>query len=695
MNSPPWGSWTIPLLHHLWQSSVFAAGVGLLTLALGRNPARLRYRLWMAASLKFLLPFSLLIAVGAHLPWAAHLDRTQPAMATVVEGVAQPLLQPWSAAPDPNIVTAAEAARHASEDWLPLALLSVWASGTLLLLGRWMANWLRLRATVRRGEPIALADRSRALLVAQNLEPGVFGIVRPMLVLPRGIAERLSTEQLDAIVAHELCHIRRRDNLTAALHMVVEALFWFHPVVWWLRTRLIEERERACDEAVLETTRQPFAYAEGILNVCKFCVEAPLSCVSGVTGSELKQRIARILSGRSVRQLDVHRKLLLALACVAAVAVPVTAGVVRAAQGQTQPAQKNGIAGPWQGTLRTPDGHTLRLVLKLARDEKGALSGTLYSIDQNGPPIPADSVTLAGETLRFVINLLGFTYAGKLSADGNSISGAVRQNGSSFPVVLERTTPETAWAIPAPLRTMPPMAADAKPGVEVATIKPCPPDAPRTAITFRGGEIVIERMSLNDLIEYVYDVHEKQILRGPGWMGTEKWDIEAKPDTPGSPDGAQFRMVLQQLLADRFALHFHQDKREMAAYVLTVSRDGAKLTKNAESSGRPRYVEGPGGLIRMSNATMGDLTELLQGTVLDRPVVDHTGLTGHWDFVLRWLVDETQFGGQLKPPPADDPAASLPPLFTAMQEQLGLKLESQKMDVPVMVIDRVDQPSPN
>ncbi len=137
--------------------------------------------------------------------------------------------------------------------------------------------------------------------------------MRPVLVLPRGIAEQLSAEQLDAIMAHELSHMRRRDNLTAALHMLVEAVFWFHPLVWWLETRLVEERERACDEAVLESRRQPVAYAEAILNVCKFYVGVPLSCVSGVMGSHLKTRIARILSGQAARKLDLRRKALLSL----------------------------------------------------------------------------------------------------------------------------------------------------------------------------------------------------------------------------------------------------------------------------------------------------------------------------------------------------------------------------------------------
>src|SRR5580704_13847301 len=131
-----------------------------------------------------------------------------------------------------------------------------------------------------------------------RFEPGIFGVFRPILLVPEGITDRLPPEQWRAIVAHELCHVRRRDNLTAAIHMAVEAIFWFHPLVWWIGKRLVDERERACDEAVLLASGDPESYAEGILNVCKFYLESPLLCVSGVTGSNLKNRIRAIMTQR-------------------------------------------------------------------------------------------------------------------------------------------------------------------------------------------------------------------------------------------------------------------------------------------------------------------------------------------------------------------------------------------------------------
>jgi uncharacterized protein (TIGR03435 family) len=703
MGSFVWESWAASLLRHLWQSTVFTTGVWLLTLALRRNAARLRYRLWMTASLKFLLPFSLLIAAGARLSSPGHFDRAQPKIATVVEGVAQPLLEAWPADATTRVYVAGTGTgwttAHASTDWLPLLLLSAWAAGTLLLLARWMRSWQRLRAAVRRGNPVTLADGSQALMVAESVEPGIFGIMRPVLVLPRGIAEQLSAEQLDAIMAHELSHMRRRDNLTAALHMLVEAVFWFHPLVWWLGARLVDERERACDEAVLESRRQPVAYAEGILNVCKFYVEVPLSCVSGVMGSELKRRIARILSWQAARKLDLRRKALLGLAGVLALGAPLALGVVRGTTGAVKataqaPPPKGNITGTWQGAAHAPGGHDRRFVLKIAKDEKGALSATLYSIDQKETPMAGDAVRFEGGTLRFVNQFPGLTYEGKISADGNSISGTVTQFGS-FPLVIERATPGTEWATPAPPPRIVSMATDAKPGVEVATVKPTQPGTRLFMLVMQGEFLVIKNFSLKSLIKFAYDVPERQIAGDPGWMDTAKWDIEAKPDTPGMPSIAQMRMIVQKLLAERFALAYHEEKRKMPGYALTVGKNGPKMTKNADALESANFSGSPRGVLGARGATMGDFAHSLQGNILGQPVVDNTGLNGRWDLTLKWTPDETQFegmGGKV-PQPAED--ANAPSLFTAIQEQLGLKLEAQKVDASVILVDHVEHPSPN
>lgn len=156
----------------------------------------------------------------------------------------------------------------------------------------------------------------------------------------RDITERLRPSQLEAMLAHEFCHVRRHDNLTSALHMIVEAIFWFHPLVWWIGSRLVEERERACDEAVLISGATPHDYVQGILEVCKSYLETPLACVSGVTGSNLKKRIHLILARRLPKNLSFAKKLTLAGSGAAALLIPVALGIVGTPliEAQSQPA---------------------------------------------------------------------------------------------------------------------------------------------------------------------------------------------------------------------------------------------------------------------------------------------------------------------------------------------------------------------
>jgi TonB family protein len=136
--------------------------------------------------------------------------------------------------------------------------------------------------------------------------------------------------ELGAVLAHEVWHVRRRDNLTAAIHMLVEAILWFYPIVWWLGARLLEERERACDEEVLELGTDRHVYAASILKVCEFCVESPLACVSGVTGADLKKRMVAIMNENVVHKVDFGRKLVLSTAGLFAIVAPITFGLTNA-----------------------------------------------------------------------------------------------------------------------------------------------------------------------------------------------------------------------------------------------------------------------------------------------------------------------------------------------------------------------------
>lgn len=315
-------SWTAVVVNHLWQSTLSVGIAWLLAVALKKNCARARYWVWFAASLKFLLPFSFLIAGGGWLRSLLHVAAMeQPRAAQVMEQVAQPFAEVHH--PGVGVSVGVH-----QVNWLSWILFAVWASGAAVVATRFAWSWWRAHQAKRAATRVDLATDVPVFASTAMMEPGVFGIVRPVLLLPTGILERLTAEQLQAIVAHEMCHVRNRDNLTFAIHMTVTTLFWFYPPVWWIRTRLIEERELACDEAVLLTGSAADVYAQSIINVCKFHIESPLACTSGVTGADLNKRIMRILAGYSVRQIGWSRKLLLASAGAVVLFLPTCFGLL-------------------------------------------------------------------------------------------------------------------------------------------------------------------------------------------------------------------------------------------------------------------------------------------------------------------------------------------------------------------------------
>lgn len=325
------------VINHLWQSTVCAAAIGLLTLTLRENGAHARYWMWGAASLKFLIPVALLASLTPHLGARASVAVAPTPVTIAVHHFAQPIaldafertpmftpVEPVAEAPDARGGAPRKTATRAPSPtpapghgprgvaWGPTLLVACWACGCLAVLAFWRKRWMRVRNAVKSAVPLDIRAPIPVLAADSPLEPGVVGILRPVLLLPKGIAEHLTQAELETILAHELCHLRRRDNLTALLHMLVEAVFWFYPLVWWIGARLIDERERACDEAVVLSGNDPRVYADSILKVCRFYVESPVVCASGVTGADLKKRIEGILSERILRSVSLARRALIA-----------------------------------------------------------------------------------------------------------------------------------------------------------------------------------------------------------------------------------------------------------------------------------------------------------------------------------------------------------------------------------------------
>ena len=585
------------LANHLWQSTVVAAVACTLATALRKHQARTRYWIWLIASMKFLLPFSLLIAIGNSLASVKPAAMAQPALSSVIERVTQPF-------PYIQSVNAVKPSVSHITDFLPLLLSALWACGAFAVAFSWWRGWRRIRFAVCAASPVRLSADVPALLTSLAIGPGIFGILRPVLILPDGIMDRLTSAQLDAIVAHEMCHVRRRDNLTFALHMVVETLFWFHPIVWWIRARLVEERERACDESVLQSGRHSENYAEGILNVCRFFVESPQACVSGVSGSDLKRRIIRIMTEEVGRKLDLRRKLLVGIAGLAVVAVPIGFGFT----------------------------HTVPTYAQSEQDET-------------------------------TVNLPKFDVA--------SIRPAATKDGMREMML----TPD--------------------------------------GTTIRGVPVQM-------LLRAAFGVEDDRILGAPSWVKSNRFDIEAKVSPQDAPkldklDGENRLAMLIPLLAERFNLKYHHETRELPMYALVVAKGGPKLTvSKAEPAptpddlgkigSRPKGIDKRGwmrmmpGHIESQDTTIPMLTHALSPP-LGHSVVDKTGLTGRYDYTLQWTpenVPPSMPGAEGGPESADaENDAVAASLFTAIQEQLGLKLESQKGPVDVIVVDHIDRPSPN
>ena len=611
---------TAPVLgNHLWQSTIFALTAGLVTLILRKNQARVRYWVWLAASVKFLLPFSLLVSVGK------YLGRSSAGASSGLYVVMQEMNQPFTPATLPAISRATPTAVSAT--WLhllPSLLAAIWLGGSAVVFFLWWARWRRVSAAMREAKPLlegrevealrrlersqGIGTRIEMLVSRTSLEPGIFGMIRPVLIWPEGISEHLEDAHVEAVLAHELRHVRRRDNLAAAMHMVVEAIFWFHPLVWWLGARMLEERERACDEEVVEMGGERQVYAESILKVCEFCVGSPLACVAGVTGADLKKRMVDIMTERIARKLDFGRKMLLSAVVMLALALPIGFGAANATEGRAEAQQENaaGSAAPYKSASVRPH---------------------------------------------------------------QPVNGVVE----------------------------------------------------RTAVMFSPNGFMARNVPLETVIGVAYGVQADLISGAPDWVKSEKYDIDVTLPDSAVEDAARsgahgietgrLSLMLRALLADRFKLTLHQQTKDLSVYELVVAEGGPKLQEAKPVYTNPNGINGPEGRLPdrgMMKMGPGELID--QGTTLaplvdqlswqlGRTVLDKTGLKGNYDFSLRWTPGESEVGMRKLmggKPAADNTASSQaapgPSIFTAIQEQLGLKLEPQMAPMQVLVVDHVEKP---
>ncbi len=611
---------TAALVCHLWQSTAIAAIAWLIAFVLRNGPARVRFSIWMIASIKFLVPFAWLTSLGAR--WAKPLPQpmVRTAFYTIIEEFNRPFTQGHAPGTSPANPTNS---LHFSA-FAPGLLAGLWLCGCLVVIARWTAQWRIARRVIknatiaregreiqalRRGEAEAGIRRPIPVLFTQrSMEPGIFGVFRPILLWPVGLSAQLDDLQIEAIVAHELEHVRRRDNLTSAVHTVVEALFWFHPAVRWMGWKMKEERERACDEKVIERSVHREQYAASILKVCAFCLEPPLPCVSGVSGSDLKKRVLQIMAHKSEMTLGFGRRALLVATAVLVFTLPIGFGVLHGQEGSiSQPAS----AG-------------------------------------SGP---------AGDVPKF----------------------------------------------------------------DVASVKPASPADGRGRLMLTPDGTSMQGIPVQMLLHVAFGVDDDRIVGAPSWTKSNRYDIEAKVAPEDAPKLDKLkqedrRAMLLPLLVERFNLKYHHETRELPMYALVVAKGGPKLTiSKTEPPPDPNFparAEGQsrGGIdtrgrmmmapdrIESQDTTIEMLAHALAPQV-GHSVVDKTGLTGRYDYTLQWTPDNAPpampggDGGAARGDVGKDTAEVS--LFTAIQEQLGLKLESQKGTVDVIVVDHIDPPSAN
>ncbi|HEY7640750.1 MAG TPA: M56 family metallopeptidase [Steroidobacteraceae bacterium] len=400
------------LLTHLWQSTLVVMGAWVLVRACSSNAAAVRYWIWFVASAKFLLPLALLQQLGD------RLGRSFPEPLPVDAG----LIEKANAMFAPSIPGGLQVADPMPSQIAWIAAV-IWTFGAAVLCLRWFVQWRSIRSLLAFAPEISMDVPAPVRVTSGDLTTGVFGILRPVVILPRQLLETLEPRQVQAVLAHEACHVRRRDNLTAAIHRCVEVLFWFHPLVWWIGANLLREREGACDEAVVDEGHEQGLYAESILHACRLGVTARSTTVAASTGGDLCQRLSSIMSERRARPMTRERfTALFALAtllCFAPLVTGIAIGAIREVSGgspvaleivRLQPA----AAGRWRSSSSF-DPQTGRLVLRnfslrnlidsaypasIVNADRVELDGVRYDIEAHWRPQGALANTSERKTYR-------------------------------------------------------------------------------------------------------------------------------------------------------------------------------------------------------------------------------------------------------------------------------------------------------
>ena len=399
------------------------------------------------------------------------------------------------------------------------------------------------------------------------------------------------------------------------------------------------------------------------------------------------------MSQRAIRSVDSYRGAWGSWARFAAYATLIAVGM------GCRPLRAQDIAGTWQGEMQQV-GKPQRIVVKIAKAGLGAgmARGVVYSLDSNRAfeGRATTQMSLQGAEVRFAIAPIESSYQGKLSSDGGSMAGMWTQGGANSPAELlplslhARVKGDAAWGDSREADAIIGKGCGSGLGCGVGEgSRPSDPSNNQKSLTMKGRQFVMVNRAVEGMLLFAYGLQRVQIVGAPHWVETERWDAQGLPDVPGHPSLKQMQSLMRKLLEERFGLKVHRETKELAVYAITVGKGGEKIAPSAgDPNGTPSENENSNGgvvTMRMTNMAMGEFAPDL-AYFLDRPAVDQTGLAGRYDLQLKWTADESKA-------PADGSAP--PGMFTAIQEQLGLKLEPGKAPVEVLVIDAVERPSAN
>lgn len=382
-----WLSWGWSLtINHLWQATLFSGLALAVVTLMKRGPARARYAVWLIAFLKFAVPSILIFVLAGRLgiDFSALLETAadQASEAVVVSEFAIIDLP----------VRANEIADEATgHNELYCGLTLVWLIGCAVVAGVWCKKRFEFSLALRAGESTAcgrewdalervrgwLAIRRRVQLVISPRipEPGAWRTFRPVIVLPDRMADYLSEAELEAVLMHEMVHIARWDNLVSNFQMMLCCLFWFHPLIWLIDRRVLAERERACDDRVIEIGGVSKVYALSLLKVLRFCLGTKMAGVSYATGSNLRRRVERIMNNNVDRRLKMSHRMLIMATAVVVIAFSIATGLLSGDGAIAQAGQAAGSeakTGSQHATGAMVRGGVVKVPAELASSDKDA-----------------------------------------------------------------------------------------------------------------------------------------------------------------------------------------------------------------------------------------------------------------------------------------------------------------------------------